>query len=104
MKEGITVAKFIAVHSVAKTALEYLVKAPTEQLKLDTNMTNMLKHCGPDAYFVRQWLVPALGKIFCEWNAKDEQSIRKVLDTYKGLPIDAIAEMRIVDGEDYRAR
>jgi hypothetical protein len=99
-----TIAKFIAVHSVAKTALDYLMKAPTEQLRLDPNMTNMLKHCGFDAYFVRQWIVPALGKMYCEWNAKDEQSIRKVLENYKGLPVDAIAEMRVTDAEDYRAK
>jgi hypothetical protein len=80
------------------------MKAPAEQLKSDTNTANMLKRCDFNAYFVRQWIVPALGKIYCEWNAKDEQSIRKVLETYKGLPVDIIAEMRIVDSEDYRTK
>lgn len=97
--------KFIAVHSMAKDVLERLAKTPKEQLGHDPNMIKLLQHCGYEASFVRQWAVPALGKLFCEWNAKDEQSIRKVLvENYKGLPIDAIAEMQIIEAEDYRPK
>lgn len=96
-------AKFIAVHTLPKNVVENLMRTPTEQL-IDPYMTNMKKHCDSDAYFVRQWVVPALGKIYCEWNGKDEKSIRKVLENYKGLPVDAIAEMRIIDAEDYRTK
>ena len=97
--------KFIAVHSMAKDTLERLAKTPKEQLGQDANVTKILKHCGYEASFVRQSVVPALGKMFCEWNAKDEQSIRKVLvENYRELPIDAIAEIRIIDAEDYRPK
>jgi hypothetical protein len=103
-KEETRVAKFIAVHSMPKNILEQLMKTPKEQLGSDPYMINTMKHCDFDAYFVRSWVAPALGKVFCEWNAKDEKSIRKVLENYKGLPIDAITEMRIIESEDYRGK
>lgn len=41
-------------------------------------------------------------KMFCEWDAKDAQSIRKVLDKAPKLPTDGIWPMAKVDGETYR--
>ena len=41
-------------------------------------------------------------KIFCEWNAKDAESIRKVLAKVPGLPVDGVYPMAKVDAESYR--
>jgi hypothetical protein len=41
-------------------------------------------------------------KIFCEWDAKDAESIRKVLAKVPGLPVDGVYPMAKVDAESYR--
>lgn len=62
-----------------------------------------------DAYWVRSWYAPEEGKLYCEWDAKDADAIRGVIDaalTQTGIPfplegVYALALM--VSGEDYRA-
>jgi len=41
-------------------------------------------------------------KILCEWDAKDTESIRKVLAKVPGLPVDGVYPMAKVDAESYR--
>jgi len=41
-------------------------------------------------------------KLFCEWDAKDAQSIRKALDRIPNLPTDGIWPIAKLDGETYR--
>jgi hypothetical protein len=41
-------------------------------------------------------------KILCEWNALNEESIRKELAKVPELPVDGIYPMMKVDSEDYR--
>ncbi|MGD0177048.1 MAG: hypothetical protein ABSC50_09525 [Candidatus Bathyarchaeia archaeon] len=41
-------------------------------------------------------------KILCEWDAKDAESIRKVLVKVPGLPVDGVYPMAKVDAESYR--
>ena len=62
-----------------------------------------------DAYWVGAWSQlneqGKITKIFCEWDAKDSASIRKVADKVNSivkLPIDGIWPMAKVDGETYR--
>jgi len=92
--------KFIVVHSIPKTQLEQMAEIPPEQNRM---IIKMRKACTFDAYWVRTWAVLDLEKLFCEWNAKDAESIRKVWDeNVKGIGIDSIAEMQIMDAEDFR--
>ena len=62
--------------------------------------------CTTDAYWISSSaLLNEQGKItklFCEWDAKDVQSIRKALDKVPGLPTDGIWPMVRVEGETYR--
>ena len=59
-----------------------------------------------DAYWVKSWgQLNEEGKIvriYCEWNAVDAESIRKVLAKVPELPVDGIYPMMIVDSEDFR--
>ena len=41
-------------------------------------------------------------KILCEWDARDAESIRKVLAKVPGLPVDGVYPMAKVDAESYR--
>ena len=94
--------KFIVVHSVPRKQLEQMQEIPPEQNRM---IINLRKACNYDAYWIRTWAVLDLEKLFCEWNAKDAESIRKVWDeNIKGIEIDSIAEMIIVDAEDYRGK
>ncbi len=94
--------KFIVVHSVPQKALEKLVEIPPDENKM---IINLRKACNYDAYWIRTWAVLDHEKLYCEWNAKDAESIRKIWDeNVKGIGIDSIAEMQIVDGEEYREK
>ena len=94
--------KFIVVHSVPRKQLEQMQEIPPEQNRM---IINLRKACNYDAYWIRTWAVLDLEKLFCEWNAKDAESIRKVWEeNIKGIGIDSISELIIVDGEDYREK
>ncbi|MFX1350082.1 MAG: nickel-binding protein [Promethearchaeota archaeon] len=94
--------KFIVVHSVPRNFLEQMAEVPPEENKM---IIKLRKACNYDAYWIRTWAVLDHEKLYCEWNAKDAESIRKIWDeNIKGIGIDSIAEMQIVDGEDYREK
>jgi hypothetical protein len=58
-----------------------------------------------DAYWVRSWAQlneeGKIVKIFCEWNAKDAESVLKVLKKVPA-PYEGPYPMVIVDSEDFR--
>ncbi len=62
--------------------------------------------CTSDAYWIGSWAQlneqGKILKILCEWDAKDAQSIRKIVDKIPKLPTDGIWPMAKVDGESYR--
>jgi hypothetical protein len=62
--------------------------------------------CTSDAYWIGSWAQlneqGKILKILCEWDAKDVQSIRGILDKIPELPCDGIWPMAKVDGETYR--
>ncbi|MBA7647651.1 hypothetical protein ES703_55428 [subsurface metagenome] len=94
--------KFIVVHSVPRKALEQLMETPPEENKM---IINVRKACNYDAYWIKTWAVLDHEKLYCQWNAKDAESIRKLWEeNVKGIGIDSIAEMQVVDGEDYREK
>ena len=59
-----------------------------------------------DAYWVGGWVqMNEQGKavkIFCEWDARDAQSVRNVLAKVPKLPVDGVYQMMKVDAESYR--
>jgi len=60
-----------------------------------------------EAYWVGSWCQlneeGKIVRIYCEWNAVDAESVRKVLaKAIPELPVDGIYPMMIVDSEDYR--
>jgi hypothetical protein len=61
---------------------------------------------GVDAYWIGAWVQlndqGKTTKILCEWDAKDAESIRKVLAKVPGLPVDGVYPMAKVDAESYR--
>ena len=61
-----------------------------------------------DAYWIRSWYAPEEGKFYCEWDAKDADSIRKVIDvalakTGMPFPLEGVYALPLmVSGEEYR--
>ena len=88
-------AKFLVVHPVGK---EFDVEAATPMAKgIKAGLT-------VDAYWVRSSYVREEGKLYCEWQAKDAESIRQVLaKTAPELPTEGVYEVELViDSEDFR--
>ena len=94
--------KFIVVHPIPRKQMEQMAEIPPEQNRM---IINLRKACSYDAYWIRSWAVLDHEKLYCEWNAKDADSIRKVWDeNVKGIEIESIAELQVVDSEDYRGK
>jgi len=76
-------AKFLVVHPVGKA-----VKASSTV----------------DAYWVRSWYTREEGKFFCEWDAKDAQSIHQVMTKAAlDFPTEGAYKMEMmVTSEDFR--
>ena len=93
--------KFSAIHPSQKKIMEGNLKLAPEQNKL---LIEFRSHCSADAYWIRSWYVPELEKIFCEWNAKDAESIRDITDKAEWLETEGIYEMNIVEAENFREK
>lgn len=61
-------------------------------------------HSTLDAYWVRTWHERAEGKLYCEWDAKDADSTRRVCgEGALDFPVAGIYEVEnMVDSEDFR--
>ena len=94
-------AKFLAVHPVGTQEVPKFVEAATPFAKAaKANAT-------PDAYWTRSWYAPQEGKLYCEWDAKDTESIQQVIDAAvkasSPLPTEGIYEIGLmVNSEDFR--
>ncbi len=88
-------AKFIAVHPVGKE-LTLEAAAPIAKA-VKTNLT-------VDAYWIRSWYAREEGKLYCEWNAKDAESIREVFaKASPDFPVEGVYELEMmVQSEDFR--
>ena len=64
-------AKFLVVHPVGKE-LTLEIAAPMAKA-IKANLT-------ADAYWIRSTYVRGEGRLYCEWDAKDAQSIQKIVD------------------------
>ncbi|GAH54522.1 unnamed protein product [marine sediment metagenome] len=78
-------AKFLLVHPVGK---ELTLEAATPVAKaVKANST-------VDAYWVRSWYAREEGKLYCEWDAKDAESIRQVsAKAAPDMPIEGVYEL-----------
>jgi len=87
--------RFLAVHPIGKQ-LTLGAAAP-----LGKAIKALL---GPDAYWLRSRYARDEGKLYCEWDAVDAASIRRLLA--KGapdLPTEGIYRLELmVEGEDFR--
>jgi len=88
-------AKFLASHPVGKEATLEAVTPDATSLKASLTV---------DAYWIRSWYAREEGKMYCEWDAKDAESIRRALA--KGapeFPLEGIYEMEMmINSEDFR--
>jgi len=94
-------AKYLAVHPVGTQEVDKFVEAATPFAKaVKANATT-------DAYWIRSWYAPEEGKLYCEFDAKDAESIRQVIDAASKasfeLPTEGIYEIALtVNSEDFR--
>ena len=88
-------AKFLVVHPVGKEITLEAMKPGSTALKAALTA---------DAYWVKTLYVREEGKAYCEWDAKDAESIRKLLDkAAPELPTEGIYEIEMmVNSEDFR--
>ena len=88
--------KFLAVHPLPALTLEE--GAPiAKAVKANSNM---------EAYWVGSWAQlneqGKITKLFCEWDAKDAESVRNVCAKIPQLPTEGVYPMAKVDAEAYR--
>jgi hypothetical protein len=89
--------KFLAVHTLPSPATIEEATPIAKAAKANSTL---------DAYWVSSWLQMneqgKATKILCEWDAKDAESVRKILAKIPGLPVDGVYPMGKVDAEAYR--
>lgn len=93
--------KFLVVHPVGTQEVDKFVEAATPFAKA------VKAKATTDAYYVRTWYVPEEGKAYCEFDAKDAESVRQVIDAAVKasfeLPTEGIYEIALmVNSEDFR--
>jgi len=91
-------AKYLVVHPVGK---ELTVEAATPFAKAAKAKSTV------DAYWVRSWYAREEGKLYCEWDAKDIESIIDILTKAAKvageLPTEGTYELEsMVNSEDFR--
>lgn len=64
-------AKFLVVHPVGK---DLTLEAATPVGKAAKANSTV------DAYWVKSWYAREEGKLYCEWDGKDAESVRKIID------------------------
>ena len=94
--------KYIVIHPIKKRSLEGMLKLPSEK---NVVFKNLKSNCTSDADWVRSWAVPEQEKVYCEWDAKDPESIRNVFEKGgQAFVIEAIYEMQILEGVDFKEK
>ena len=99
MKGEMKMPKYIVIHPFKKRALKGMLSLPPEK---NVMLQKLKTDCTDNADWIRSWAVPEQDKLYCEWDAKDPQSIRDVFEKSGGTEIEAIYEMHIIEGEDFK--
>lgn len=88
-------AKFMVIHPVGKEATQESIKPAGISIKAALTT---------DAYWIKTCYLREEGKAYCEWDAKDAESIRKVLaKAAPDLPTEGIYEIDMMSSsEDFR--
>lgn len=88
-------AKFLVVHPVGKEMTLEAGKPIGQAIK--ANLT-------ADAYWIRSMYAREEGKLYCEWDAKDAESIRQVLaKAAPELPTEGVYSLELMlHSEDFR--
>jgi len=62
--------------------------------------------CNADAYWVKSWAIlnekGRFKQIFCQWDAKNVDAIKAILDKIPQLPTEGIYPLGILQAEDFR--
>ena len=90
-------AKYVAVHTLPK---------PMTPEEINPLVQELLRYEALDAYWVQAWTeMNDEGKalrIFCEWNAKDEDAVKKVFAKVPAFPLDHIRPLAKFDSDSFR--
>jgi len=92
--------KYCVIHPIKKNVIEGIVNLPPGK---NQAFKELKANCTSEADWIRSWAVPEQEKIYCEWDAKGPESIRKMFEG-GGIEIEAIYEMHVLDGEDYQEK
>jgi len=88
--------KFLAIHPLPGITVEEGTPI-ARAVKANSNM---------DAYWVVSWAQlneqGKITKLFCEWDAKDAESVKKIVSKIPGLPTEGVYPMGKIDGESFR--
>ena len=93
--------KFLVIHPMPRKIMEAMGEMPPEENK---QVIELRSHCSLDAYWIRSWNVPEKERLYCEWDAKDVQSIKNVLEKAEWLATEGIYEMTILEAESFRKK
>ncbi len=89
--------KYIAVHTLPQ---------PTTPEEITPLVNELLRHEALDAYWVQAWAeTNEEGKtlrIFCEWNAKSEEAVRKIFAKVPAFPLDHVRPLAKFDSDSFR--
>jgi hypothetical protein len=88
-------AKFLLVHPVGKDVTMEAATPIAKAAKANSTV---------DAYWVRSWYAREEGKLYCEWDAKDAESIRQVIArAVPDFPVEGVYKLEMmVNSEDFR--
>jgi len=88
-------AKFLVVHPIGK---ELTLEAGTPVGK------SVKANCTVDAYWVRSWYAREEGKFYCEFDAKDAESVRQIVaKAAPDFPVEGVYKLEMmVNSEDFR--
>ena len=94
-------AKFLVVHPVGKELTLEAAEPVGKAAKANSTV---------DAYWVKTWYAREEGKLYCEWDAKDAESIRQVInkaneDLGSEFPVEGIYKLDVefsVSSENFR--
>lgn len=91
--------KYFVIHPLKRSVQEAMINLPPEKNQM---FKDLKARCTEDANWIRSWAVPDQDKFYCEWDAKDPEAIREMLEG--GIEIEAIYELHVLEGKDYEEK
>lgn len=89
-------AKFLAIHTLPNPAL-------MKELSSVGKAVNVLSN--PDVQWIESWVQideeNKVYRIYCKWEAKDKESVQKVLAKLS-IPVDGVYPLAIVNPKDFK--